>query len=235
MYELINFVKDKIWIAEYKTKHNKMKFYTRMTIVKLNDNTIALFSPCEISRDLKIQINKIGKVKHIFFAGNFQYKNIKSVKSVYHEAKIYICHGINKKQKDLKFDKILNNSPILEEFEQIQIIDSKIMWEVAFFHKETKTLILVNLLENITDKTKGVSFLLKIWSKIFRMWNKTKPALEYQFGWKNKKSAGNCLNQILEWDFDKIIISYGDLITKNAKQIARKAWNTPLKYSTEKC
>ena len=55
------------------------------------------------------------------------------------------------------------------------------------------------------------------------MWNKTKPALEYQFSWKNKKLAGNYLNQILKWNFDKIIISYGDLITKNAKQIARKA------------
>ena len=104
-----------------------------MTIVKLNNGSIALFSPCEISRDLKIQINKIDEVKHIFFAGNFQYKNIKSVKSVYHEAKIYICHGINNKQKDLKLDKVLNNFPILEEFEQIQITDSKIMWEVAFF------------------------------------------------------------------------------------------------------
>lgn len=99
------------------------------------------------------------------------------------------------------------------------------MWEIAFFHKKTRTLILVDLIENFTDKTVGVSWSLKFWWKvIFHMWANPKPAPEYQFGWKNKKAARDSLNKILQWDFDKIIISHGDLIEENAKTIASRSW-----------
>ena len=63
------------------------------------------------------------------------------------------------------------------------------------------------------------------------MWNKAKPAPEYQFGWKDKKAAKYSLEKIMSWDFDKIIISHGDLILNDAKEIAAKAWSTPLKSS----
>ena len=31
-------------------------------------------------------------------------------------------------------------------------------------------------------------------------------------GWKDKSAARKCLLRILDWDFDKIILSHGDLI-----------------------
>ena len=61
------------------------------------------------------------------------------------------------------------------------------------------------------------------------MWENPKPAPEYQFGWKDKKAARNSLQTILQWDFDKIIISHGDLIEDKAKDIALHAWQKPLK------
>ena len=104
------------------------------------------------------------------------------------------------------------------------------MVEVAFFHKPTKTLILVDLIENITDKTPDTNLILKLWWKvIFHMWNNPKPAPEYQWGWKDKVAAKKSIEKILDWDFEKIILAHGDLIHSNAHKTARQAWQRLLK------
>ena len=104
---------------------------------------------------------------------------------------------------------------------------NKYIWEVAFFHIPTKTLILVDLIENIGKQTEGVSWTLKLWWKlVFRMWNNPKPAPEYQLGWKSKKAASKSLKKILNWDFERIIIAHGDLIEENAAEIAKNAWQS---------
>ena len=103
------------------------------------------------------------------------------------------------------------------------------MVEVAFFHRAAKVLILVDLIENIGDKTPEVDRVLKFWWKVvFRMWNHPKPAPEYQMGWRDKQAAAQSLRRILQWDFRRILLAHGDLIEKNAHEIARAAWAKPL-------
>ena len=63
------------------------------------------------------------------------------------------------------------------------------------------------------------------------MWDKPKPAPEYQMGWKDKAAARSSLQKILEWDFDKIVLAHGDLIETNAKETALQAWEVPIKES----
>lgn len=106
---------------------------------------------------------------------------------------------------------------------------NKYIWEVAFLHKPSRTLLLVDLIENFTDQTPTVNWLLKLWWKVvFHMWDHPKPAPEYQMGWKEKAAAHKSLKRILDWDFDKVILSHGDLIDEGAKAIVQEAWRAPL-------
>lgn len=59
-----------------------------------------------------------------------------------------------------------------QDFDQVLVCGNRFIREVAFFHKETKTLILVDLIENFTDETEDVSLSLKLWWKmVFHMWD----------------------------------------------------------------
>ncbi|AXA33448.1 DUF4336 domain-containing protein [Francisella adeliensis] len=231
MYEIKTFIKDKIWIIEYPVKYSGINFYSRTTIIRLNNDSLAIHSPCKIDDKLKTEILKLGSVSYIIAPGNFHHLYVESAQVAFTNAKTYITEGIIKKNLNIKYDGILTDAPILSEFEQQPVLGSRIMNEVAFFHKETRTLILVDLIENIGKHTEGAGIGIKIWWIILRMWNKPKPAPEYQFGWKDKPLAAKSLHAILNWDFDKIILAHGDLITSNAKEIATKAWYKPLKYS----
>lgn len=228
MYEIYPFITDRIWIIEYPVKYSGIKFSSRTTLVKLKDDSILIHSPCKIDNSLKNRILKIGDVSCIIAPGNFHHLHVKSAQDAFPKAKTYICEGVDKKQPGLKYDKILTDEPISEELLQQPILGNKIMNEVAFLHKDTKTLILVDFIENIGSNTNNIGWGIKIWWLILRMWNKAKPAPEYQIGWSDKKLAAHSLQKILDWDFNKIILAHGDLITKNAKQIATHAWRKPL-------
>ncbi|ACJ28096.1 Conserved hypothetical protein [Shewanella piezotolerans WP3] len=155
-----------------------------------------------------------------------------SAQAAFPKAETYICPGIETKQPQMKFDWILGDkSPTAweKDMEQVLVRGSRFMSEVAFFHKPSKTLLLVDLIENIGDKTEEVGLGIKLWWKaVFHMWNKPRPAPEYQIGWKDKKAAKHSLERMLAWDFERIILSHGDLIESDAKAAAREAWSAPL-------
>ena len=93
-------------------------------------------------------------------------------------------------------------------------------------NSSTKTLILVDSIENIGDTTPDTNWLLRFyWKYVMFMWNKPKPAPEYQMGWKNKLDAKKCMEDILKWDFQKVILAHGDNIETNAQETVQKAWS----------
>ena len=70
------------------------------------------------------------------------------------------------------------------------------------------------MVENIGDGTPGGSDrLLRFWWKaVFRMWNRARPAPEYQMGWSDKGAARASLERILAWDFERVVLAHGDCI-----------------------
>ena len=56
------------------------------------------------------------------------------------------------------------------------------------------------------------------------MWNTPSPAPEYRLGWGYKALVRQCMMRILEWDFERVILSHGDLITRDAKRLIAHAW-----------
>jgi hypothetical protein len=232
MKDLFEYQKDAIWIREYPIRYAGTRFNARMTIVRLGNGNLFIHSPCEIDEHTKSMIEPLGTVEFIIAPGLYHFSYIKSAQQAFGEAETFICPGIERKLPDLNFDGLLSDRPDPrweKDLDQVLVRGNKYIWEVAFFHKPTKTLLLVDLIENFTDETEDVSWSLKLWFKaVFRMWENPKPAPEYQLGWKDKQAARRSLKKILEWDLERIIIAHGDLIEENARQVALNAWRRPL-------
>lgn len=229
---LTEFVAGQIWLQEYPIHYAGCDFTARMTIVRLANGKLFIHSPCEIDESIQAAIEKLGTVEFIVAPGSYHYFFIRSAQTAFPNAETFICPGIERKQPELEFDWILGDRPDVRweaDFEQALVRGNRYIWEVAFFHKATKTLILVDLIENITDETEHANWVLKFWWKVvFHMWNHPKPAPEYQLGWKDKAAARKSLQEILHWDFEKIVLSHGDLIETDAKETALDAWKVPL-------
>ena len=230
---LHEYIKYKIFIVEYPLRFGGMDVFGRMTLVRLSNGELWVHDPCQINVKLKSEIDQLGAVRFIIAPGNFHHLFISDFQQHYPDAETFLCPGLEHKRPDLKFDWILGNRPDprwQSEISQVLIQGTKIISELAFLHGESKTLILVDLLENIGDDyPHDTNLWLKFWWKVvFKMWNNPKAAPEYQMGWGDKKIVKEGFETILSWDFERIILAHGNLIEENAKAVLTRAWENVL-------
>lgn len=225
---LSEFVEDHIWLRDYPVRYAGCRFNARMSVIRLDDRRLMLHSPGPMDKAMQEDIARIGDVACIVAPGSFHYLYMPDAQRAFPDAETYICPGIEQKRPDIDFDWILGSkapAPWAGVLDQVLIRGCRFMWEVVMCHRPTRTLLLVDSIENMTDDTPGVSWQLKTWFKyVFRMWNRPAPAPEYQLGWKDRKAARHSLETILSWDFDRIVLSHGDNIMVEAKKTARRAW-----------
>jgi hypothetical protein len=134
--------------------------------------------------------------------------------------------------KGLAFDFVLGDeAPPLwaDELSQVALQGTRVMREVAFFHRASRTLILVDLVENFTSATPGTNLFLRTALRALGMWNRPSPAPEYRLAWGDKVRVRDGMERILAWDFERVILSHGDVITRDARQIVARAWRKILR------
>ncbi len=225
------FVPDALLLRDYFVSLGGARVNARMTVIKLQSGQLLLHSPCAFDEALAVEIAALGPVAAIIAPGNFHWLHVKSCQEAFPDAVTYVCPGTEKRAKGIVFDEVLGDeAPALwaGELSQVELQGTRVMREVAFLHHESKTLILVDLVENVTAATPGTNWFLRLVFRAIGMWNTPLPAPEYRFAWGDKALVRRGLERILAWDFDRVILSHGDLITRDAKRVVTEAWRSVL-------
>jgi len=229
---LIPHVADQLWLCPYPVHLAGTRFDARMTVIRLSTGALLLHSPCEITPTIVDEISPLGAVAHILAPGNFHSLHVASAQAAFPKARTWVCPGTERRCRGIRYDSLLGDVAPTEwagELDQV-LVSGRIMREVAMFHRSSRTLILVDLIENFTDCTPHMGPALKFWFKyVMRMWNNPGPAPEYRLAWGDRQAVGRSLQRILAWDFDRIVLSHGDVIDSAARQVATAAWAGILK------
>ena len=233
MEKLTEYVSGNIWLLEYPVRFGGMDLFGRTTIIRLENGDLIVHDPCKIDDSTKAKIDEIGIVKYIIAPGSYHHLFVADFQKKYPNAETFLCPGLERKRPDIKFEWVLGNKPDHrweDDIDQVLVQGTKHIWEVAFFHKSSRTLILVDLLENIGDDYRHeAGLLLRFWWKgIFRMWNNPKAAPEYQMGWGNREIVKISLNKILGWDARRVIIAHGENIEDHVRETLARAWKRVL-------
>jgi hypothetical protein len=221
-------VPGQIWLTEYPIRYCGTCIQARTTIVRLDDGSLWVHSPCPIDGAIQAEVDALGPVGHLIAPGNFHWSNIEAAQKTWPDARVWICPGVERKCPGLSYDGILDMGselPWSERFDR-QVVDGHpLIKEVLFLHRPTKTLIVVDLIENIGDATPGTNWALRWWFKgPFRMWNRPRPAPEYRLPFGGRAAIRASLDRVLDWNFERIIVGHGENIDHDAVTIARDAW-----------
>lgn len=234
--DLRELVRGQIWIASYAVSLGGARFEARMTLARRSDGALLVHSPGPIDDTMRARIEAIGRVAVIVAPGNFHHLHVASCQRAFPEAETWICPGVEQKQPALRYTGVLGDSPapcLAADFTLAGVF-GRLMCEVAMLHRPSRTLLLVDLIENFGDKTAGINWLLKAGWKLFGMWNVPGPAPEYRFGWRDRAAAAAALEKVLAWEFERIVIAHGGLIEHDAKAVARQAWRRHLPQGLER-
>ncbi len=226
MQALREIVPDQIWVKEGPVHLAGMHLLTRMTVLRMADGMF-LHSPVEIDDETRAAIEALGPVRAIIAPSTVHHLFVASAQAAFPDAATYGIEGLEEKRDDLHFDGLIADDPPplwAGQLDQI-VIGNRVMREVDFLHRTTRTLIATDLVENFQDETPGTNAFMRGFMELVGMWGHPRPAPELRLLTLHQQAARDQLEKILAWDFDRAIISHGELLDQDPKSAIREAWS----------
>lgn len=222
--ELIQLDKN-IWTAADSLKLAGMEFGMRMTVIRLGSGSLLLHSPIPIHQGLKEEIDSLGEVKYLIAPNRFHHLHITQCSRSFPDAELWAAPGLAEKRKDVKFDGVIVDETSFgsgAEIEQFLFEGIPLINEVVFYHSESKTLILTDLIFNFP---KDVSPGFKLFLRLFGLYGGPKVSrLEYYLFLKDRDKARESARKVLSLDFGRVILAHRDIIPSGGKELVRKAF-----------
>lgn len=226
MQALREFVPDQIWVKEGPVHFAGMDVLTRMTVFRAAGGVI-LHSPVEIDAATREAILRIAPVRAIIAPSTVHHLFVPSAQQAFPDAPLYGIEGLEKKRDDLHFTGLLGEDPPplwAGELDQV-VIGNRVMREVDFLHRASRTVILTDLVENFQDKTPGTNAFLREFMEVAGMWNHPSAAPELRILTIHREAARAALEKLLAWDFDRATLAHGELLERDPKAAIREAWS----------
>ncbi len=239
LYEPINTLKpvdDDLWIVDgpivrMSIGPGSMPFPTRMTVVRLENGELFVHSPTEFDEGLSQKLDELGDVAHLVSPNKIHYAHIADWKDHYPEATAWASPGVRKRAAsqniEVAFDRDLGDGPEepwVGQIDQMRFRGSRVMDEIVFFHRTTRTLILADLIENfeLHRVPAGYRCLMKLAGIADP---DGRAPLDYRLTFVgNKDEARRCAREMIGWQPERIVIAHGQWYETDGVAELRRAF-----------
>jgi hypothetical protein len=190
----------------------KYDFATRMTVIRLADGGLFLHSPVRLDDRLRSELDALGTVRAVVAPNKAHHLYVGEYRVPYPKARFYGALGLQTKRRDLAFFGMLGDEAMPEWRGAIeQRLFRGLPWlnEVVFFHPASRTLLLTDLAFNVpVGRVWGVPLIFRLMGAegVFG------PHRLVRWAIRDKQAALQSLKAILEWDFDRITVTHGDIV-----------------------
>lgn len=213
-----------LWVAEQPLGNALVELGVRMTVIRLRDGSLFLHSPVRLSRATRAALDPLGEVRsvvapnraHHLFAGDYP--------AGYPNARLFAAPGLPRKRPDLTFAQELGDEAPAAwrgQLEQHLFRGAPFLNEVVFFHPASRTLVLTDLAFNVP---KGRREGARIFLWLSGAEGRFGPHRFVRFMTRDRKAARASLERILAWDFDRVIVSHGEVLETGGREAVRKGF-----------
>ena len=220
-----------LWIAQQPLRFFGVEVGTRMTIIRLEDNSLVLISPIKINSQLQQEINSLGTVKYLVAPNLFHHLYLAPAQQLYPDALIIAPPGLKAKQPNLNLDRVFTRDTIefageiehtlLTGFQAFVPPKIAAVNEIAFYHLRSKTLIITDSAFNFDRSFPTVTQLV---ARIIGSYGVLKPSWLEKIAVQNKPELKEAIERVLQWDFKRVIMAHGQIVETDAKQQLAKAY-----------
>jgi len=220
-------VDDELWGIDHRALPGAwFPFGTRTTLVRLSDGGVFMHSPGPLSIALAKQIDAIGPVRCIVAPNAFHHLFVAENARAWQGASVHLAPGLAAKRKDLSFSAELGDVASPEwsaDLDQCLVAGASRVNEVAFLHRASRTLILTDLVFNVSHgPTRAARLFLRL------MGLDGRPASTRLMRWltRDREAARESVLRILAWDFERVVLAHGEIVERGGRDVLREslAW-----------
>lgn len=201
-----------------------LQFGARLTIARLRDDSLWVYAPFAISDEDEAAIREQGDVAHVVAPNNFHFKEIGEFTRRFSDAQLWVVPALATKMDDLPHLPLHSLPPVwAQDFDGV-LFDAALGYEEWIFcHRATKSLIATDLIMNVPRPDNPLGRFVGAVLDEGRGCKPSRLVKAAILGGRDLKSAREQIEQILSWNFERIIMAHGDIVPRDGKRILRRA------------
>ena len=212
-----------VWVASAPSKYLGWQLGMRMTVLRLGDGSLLIHSPIALDDSLKSEVDTLGPVGHIVAPNLFHHLYAADAASAFPEAKLHGAAGLRKKRPDLHLDAILGeqDEPTWRDDLETLAVEGTLLDETIFWHKPSGTLVAADLIENFETAD---DWWTRFYLKAGGIHGKVGLSRMLRLAFRDRKKARRNIDQVLGWDFDRVVMAHGNPIGSNGVEAFRETY-----------
>lgn len=216
-----------LWIVDQPDFNTGLaKIGTRMTVIKLASGGLFLHSPTRLDEETKQALDEIGEVRAVVAPSRAHHLFVADYTKTWPGAKLYGPPGLVGEipdfrtrigaRRDLKLDAVLGDEPEsvwAGSIDQHLFKGAPALNEVVFLHRPSRSVIFTDLVFNVPADFKDA----RIFYTLVGARGRFGPHRLIRIAIRDRKAARASVARILEWDFDRVIVTHGDVLESGGK------------------
>lgn len=224
MPEALTKLADELWVADAPKSFLGWRGQIRMTVVRLPEQRLFLHSPVPATDELRSLIESIGEPAFIAAPNPVHHLYVGEWSGHYPKARVHLAPGLPRRRPALRCDGVLGETAHpgwSSDLKQLDFSAARLYREIAFLHIASGTLILTDMVTNLTHLGWTPGAILLRWSG---GWEGFRPCRPIWLMIRDRTLAREQMNRILAWDFDRIVMSHGEILDRGGKAALASAF-----------
>ena len=221
---MLRAIGDGAWVLDHPLRMpGGIDIGTRSTWLRLSDGSLLVHAPGPLTRDDLAAVAALGSVSAVVAPNRFHHLFLEDARQHFPDARFHVVPALLGKYPALSATALGDEpdpswSGVLE---QVAVAGVPRLEEVVFFHPASRTLMLVDLCFNVQRASNRRT---RIFLAVADAWCRFGPSRLARSFIRDKAALRSSLDRVLEWDFDRVVVTHGDVLETGGREALRDAF-----------
>lgn len=222
---MLNQLDKDLWEISHPIKVPGLRFEHRMTVIKLRSGGLLIHSPVAYDDGLARDLAALGPIECLVAPSTQHDMYWDEWFRKFPNAQFFCAPGVRREHPHLPFQHDLGGAvpyPWADEIETHLLRGVPKLNEVVLLHRASRSLIVADLIFNLSTEQ---GFLGKVFLKLNGIYGRAGVSRIFRRFITDRAAFKTSVEEILRWDFDRVIVGHGNNLNTGGKDTLRKAFD----------
>ena len=210
-----------IWVLNRPLKAGPIDLGHRMTVVRLASGGLWVHSPVALDDEVRAGLDALGQAECFVAPSTFHDLYWPQWFAAYPQARFYAAPGVAEEHPELPFTHRLDGDTWPGQLGQTLLAGMPKINETVFLHSGSRTLIAADMAFN---HDRSVNLATGLVLRLTGCYDRFGVSRLYKLMIGDKKALRHSVDQVLSWDFERIVLGHGHVVEQDGRQLLAEAY-----------